>query len=352
MISHVLAVTVMAAMLTMPASAKDWWMPSPISMALTVGQWLIKDRQEVYYLQVQAEGRDETDAREQAFKLAVNQAIGTLIISESEARDGHIVRDEIIAHSSGMVHDFKIIQSHRKNHRQIIMIDVWVAKSQIADRILSRSKDHARIEGGRISQQIESYQATRLSGDSVLATVLDDYPSRAFIVQVGHTKVAVDPNRDAKLLIDIGIAWSPAYLTSIKEAAQSVSHQPECSGWFKRTNPFCVDKQKILVGTEGGWFDDNKLWDMYISHLVQDPARLLLTVLDSAGNAQYRDCWIIHKIDPGSYGRAVFLEWSKGIIINPDASYRGDIALDLASLPTRRLDRVEAEMVRKSQCPS
>lgn len=332
--------------------ANNWWVPSPLSVAITVGQWMTKDREEVYYLQVQAEGRDETDAREQAFKLAVSQAIGTLVISELESRDGRIVRDEIIAHSSGMVHDFNIIQSRRQNGRQTIIIDVWVAKSHISDRILSRSKDQGRVEGGRISQQIESYRATRLSGDSVIETVLDDFPTRAFVVKVGHTRVAVDQNRDAKLLIDIGIVWSPAYLASITEAAQKVSHQPDCAGWFMRTSQFCASKQKLVVGTEGGWFDDNKLWDMYMAHFVRDPARLLVTILDSAGNARYRDCWIIHKIDSGSYGRGLFVEWRQGIIIDANAGYRGDIALDLGSLPARSLDRVEAEMVRKSQCPS
>lgn len=346
-----LLMLMIAGLLALPVAASNWWVPSPLSVAITVGQWIMKDREEVFYLQVQAEGRDETDAREQAFRLAVSQAIGTLVISELQARDGQVVRDEIIAHSSGMVHDFEIIQSRRQNGRQIIVIDVWVAKSHISDRILSRSKDQGRVEGGRISQQIESYRASRLSGDSVIETVLDDFPTRAFVVKVGHTRVAVDENRDAKLLIDISIVWSPAYLASITEAAQRVSHQPDCAGWFMRTSQFCASKQKLVVGTQGGWFDDNKLWDMYMAHFVRDPARLLLTILDSTGRPQYRDCWIIHKIDTGSYGRGLFLEWRQGIIIDANAGYRGDIALDLGSLPARNLDKVEAEMVKKSQCP-
>ena len=45
-------------------------MPSPLTILLTIGQWMKKDRVEVFYVQVQAHGKDETDAREQAFRLA------------------------------------------------------------------------------------------------------------------------------------------------------------------------------------------------------------------------------------------------------------------------------------------
>lgn len=346
-----LLMVLLVSVLATPAMATNWWVPSPLSVAITVGQWMMKDRQEVFYLQVQAEGKDETDAREQAFRLAVSQAIGTLVISELEARNGSIQREEIIAHSSGMVHDFKIIHSHWQGNRRVIVIDVWVAKSHIADRILSRSRDQGRVEGGRISEQILSYQTSRSTGDSVLETVLDDYPARAFVLSTGHTKVAMDENRRARLLIDVAIAWNPTYLTSVTEAAQSVSHRPDCATWLRRNSPACHSAQKLLVGQEGGWFDDRKIWDMYMAHFVRDPARLLLIIRDTAGGVQYRDCWIIHKLESGAMGYDKFFDWRQGIIINPQAAYRGDIALDLADLPTRNLDSVEIEMVKKSHCP-
>ena len=311
----------------------------------------MKDREEVFYLRVQAEGRDETDAREQAFRLAVSQAIGTLVVVETELRNGRITRDEIIAHSSGMVHDFAIVQSRWTGQRQVIVIDVWVAKSQISDRILSRSRDAGRVEGGRISEQIASYQTTRLSGDSVIETVLDDFPARAFVITVGNTKVAVDQSRQASLLIPISVQWSQPWLNSMAEAAERVSHRPDCNGWFMRSTALCQSMHKLLVGTRGVYFDDNKMWDIYMTHIRRDPPRLMITIRDTAGNAQYHDCWIIHKLDPGRHGYGVFLEWNQGILINERAGYQGDIALDLRNLPTRSLDRVEAEMVRKSQCP-
>lgn len=346
-----LSAAMICGLMALQAVASDWWVPSPISVAITVGQWLMKDREEVFYLRVQAQGRDETDAREQAFRLAVNQAIGTLVVVETELRNGRITRDEIIAHSSGMVHDFAIVQSQRSGNQHMIVIDVWVAKSQIADRILSRSRDAARVEGGRITEQIASYQATRLSGDSVIETVLDDFPARAFVITVGNTKVSVDQSRQASLLIPVTVQWSQPWLNSMAEAAERVSHQPDCTGWLMRSSPLCRSMHKLLVGTRGGYFDDNKMWDIYMTHVSRDPARLRITIRDTAGNAQYHDCWIIHKLDPGQYGHGVFLEWNQGILINERAGYQGDVALDLRNLPTRSLDRVEAEMVRKSQCP-
>ena len=120
-----------------PLSANEWWMPSPISVAITVGQWLMKDREQVYYLQVRAQGRDEKHARNQAFRLAVEQAIGALVLAETEVRRGNVERNDVISYSSGFVHDFKILEQRTVNGVHEIVVDVWVARSHLADRLLS-----------------------------------------------------------------------------------------------------------------------------------------------------------------------------------------------------------------------
>jgi hypothetical protein len=40
----------------------------------------------------------------------------------------------------------------------------------------------------------------------------------------------------------------------------------------------------------------------------------------------------------------------RGLGVNPRAQRSGDVRVDLTKLSTQNLDRVEAEMVRRSQC--
>lgn len=351
MIRQVLTAAVMAAMLATPAWAKDWWMPSPISIALTVGQWLIKDREQVYYLQVRAQGRDETHARDQAFRLAVEQAIGALVLAETEARRGEVKRDDIISYSSGFVHDFKIIQRREVDGGQEIVIDVWVARSHLADRLLSTSRTDAVIEGGRVSRQIESFQHSRNQGDQVLAAVLRDFPARAFKITVGRTRVLVNEYRQPVLSIWMDIAWSQAYLQALDEAVSRVSHAPECDSWFNRQNNQCRQKIQAKVMERTGFFDDHGVGNLLHNNMGMDPPRLYLRLIDHAGSVVYTDCITPLGIDPYVYHSHYFYQVSgRGLGVNPRAQRSGDVRVDLTKLSTQHLDRVEAEMVRRSQC--
>ena len=254
------AITAVAAMLSMPVQSADWWVPSPVSVAVTVGQWLMKDREPVFYVRVKATGRDETDAREQAFRLAVEQAIGALILAETEVRNGNVDRNDIISFSSGFVQDFTILERRSVQGGQEIVIDVWVARSHLANRLLSTSKDAATVEGGRISQQIQSFQQSRDSADRVLSAELKDFPDRAFRVRVGKTQVLVDEYRKPVLSVWLDMAWDENFLRSLDEAVARTSHAPQCDSWFQSQNRQCQTKIRAgcwipPVTTMIGWWD-------------------------------------------------------------------------------------------------
>jgi hypothetical protein len=349
---HLAAVT-LAAMLAMPVSANEWWMPSPISVALTVGQWLVKDRQQVFYLQVRAQGRDEKHARDQAFRLAVEQAIGALVLAETEVRRGNVDRNDIISYSSGFVHDFRILERREVNGAQEIVVDVWVTRSHLADRLLSTSRTDAVVEGSRVSQQIQSFQHSRDQGDRVLTTVLADFPRRAFDIKLGRTQVLVNEYRQPVLSIWMDITWSQTYLKSLDEAVSRISHAPHCDSWVARQSNECRAKGRAKVLNHTGFFDDQIVGNLLHNHMGIDPPRLYLRVLDRNGTVVYTDCITPLGIDPYEHYSHYFYQVSgRGLGVDPHAKRSGDVRIDLARLNPRDLDRLEAEMVRRSQCPA
>lgn len=347
-----LAAALLALTLSMPAvGANNWWTPSPISVAITVGQWLMKDREQVYYLQVKATGRDETHAREQAFRLAVEQAIGALVLAETEVHRGEVSREDIISFSSGFVHDFKILQRRAVPDGQEIIIDVWVARSHLANRLLSSSRDVARIEGGRITQQIETFQHSRGSADRVLSAVLADFPARAFDIRVGKTQVLVDQARNPVLSIWIDMGWNSNYLRSLDEAVSRTSHAPECDGWFKSHSDYCRNKIRARVLDATGYYDDTVVGKIFQRHMGDDPPRLHVRILDTAGRLVHDMCVVPLGIDPYEYYPFYFYRLThQGLHIEHWRTRSGDVRIQLDQLPSQNLDRVEAEMVRASVC--
>jgi hypothetical protein len=326
----------------------SWLVPSPLSVVLTVGSWIMKDRTEVFYVQVQAHGRDETDAREQAFRLAVNQAVGSLLLSHAEVRNGEVIRRDIINYSSGHIHDFKILDRSNRDGGVLIRADVWVRKSRIADRLLNESRAAGQIEGGRISAQIETFRAERQGADRVLAAVLADYPRRAYDVTVGNTRVSVH-NRETYLEIPVSIRWNQRFVASLQEAVRTVNPNPQCAGWLANCRNIMTT---VTVGSERAWFDDDKTWWIFHRAMIEPRPQVLLELQDSAGNTVKKVCFQVIQIDMGGYSPWYFADVSgSDVRINTNGERSGPLMIETKNLSVDRLDRVSVNVVPLNQCP-
>lgn len=343
-----LAALVLCASLATPVAAADlasFFVPSPLTILLTMGKWMKKDQVEVFYVQVQAHGKDEADARDQAFRLAVNQAVGSLLLSQTEVRDGDVRRHEIINYSSGYIQDFKILD-RGYDSGVTIRVDVWVSRSSIADRLLSESRSAGSIEGGRITEQIRSFQRERQGADSVVDAVLADYPKRAYEVVVGKTGVAMDSNRRPILQIPFRISWNEKFLDAFAEAIKTVNQHPECGGWL---DP-CINRQYtvINVGKTTGYFNDEIIQQKVFNTMFRAFARV--QIMGSDGRPQFSQCIEVPEIS-ADYSPWKFVDVGGGRIrVWPGRSKDYVYALDISRLPTDRLDRVEVSIENVKTC--
>ena len=345
-----LAPVLVAGMLAAPVASAppSWLVPSPLSVVLTVGSWIMKDRTEVFYVQVQAHGRDETDAREQAFRLAVNQAVGSLLLSHAEVKNGDVIRRDIINYSSGHIHDFQILDRTARDGGVLIRADVWVRKSRIADRLLNESRAAGRIEGGRIGAQIETFQAERQGADRVLTAVLADYPQRAYDITVGRTRVSVH-NREAYLEVPVTIRWNMGFVASLQEALRTVNPNPRCAGWLAQ----CPNTMTVVtVGRERAWFDDDKTWWIFHRAMIEPRPQVLLELQDSSGRTARKVCFQVPQIDMSQYAPWYFADVSGGqVTVTTNGERSGPLMIETRDLPVSKLDRVAVSVVPLSQCP-
>ena len=129
-------------------------LPSPLSVILMVGRWLAEPGQpRVYYIRVQARGTTESEARREAYKRAIEEAIGSLVASESVVVNQELKRREIIEYSSGYIDRFKVLNQYHDGRHFVVDMDVWVKHSQIADRLLVKSESSGKIDGLRIQDR-------------------------------------------------------------------------------------------------------------------------------------------------------------------------------------------------------
>lgn len=327
-------------------AAPPIWTPSPLTVVLQIGRWIMMDREEVYHVRVRAVGRDEQDARDQAFRLAVEQAVGSLLLSHRDVKDGQVRRNEIINYSSGHIHDFKIVDRQYDGSKVSIDLDVWVRKSGIADRLLSESRDAGRIEGGRISAQIESFHREKNGADRVLSAVLADFPARAFDITVGASRVLVD-NRVAYLQIPVHVRWNNKFTTSLAEAVRTVNPRPDCNSWLAN----CRARLEVFVGTEKAYFDDDTTYWIFEKAMVSVRPMLMMSLVDTGGRAVYRDCFDLPEISQSSYAPWHFVEIGGGRVrLLPGHNKTFNLLVDTRALSVQNIDRAEVRAVVGNQC--
>lgn len=354
---RLLAGLICAGVLAGPAQSQNigsLLMPSPVGIVLSVGQWLVTpDKRKVYYVEVQSQAATFDAARAEAFRLAVEHAVGSLILSETHVQNSRVVRDEIITYASGYVDRFEIVDRKEQSGRVTLTMKVWVAHSALANRLLNESRGAGRVEGERVNAQIQTFQQQRQAGDRVLATVLNDYPKRAFDITVQPTQVLVDRNRNPYLRLVFDVSWNRKYLDSLGEAIQVIAQRNECKAW--RNN--CPNLQTVQVVMPGyatnaqAWFDDDMAWRLMDQQMLQSRPAFQVVIKNPQGRVQTQMCLYAPEMDHSEYRPWYFVQVGpNNVTVNGARNKRFDAYIDLANQPVQQFDQVEITMVRSSQC--
>jgi hypothetical protein len=330
--------------------------PGPYGIVLSVGRWLIKDNQQVFYIQVEGRGATPDQARANGFRLAVEQTVDNLILSETEVRGARIRRDDIITYSSGFVNKFTVLSvQHDTDYR--VRMDVWVGKSQIAQRLLNQSVSGAKIDGERLATQAETIAHERTQGNRVLATVLADFPGRAFDISVGQSHVNFSDQRALSITVPVTVSWNYNYVISLWEALSAVSRPTGHSAMTVLLKP----PQNLFMNWDGSlMFDDLQYMQQLVSKTVRDQQPMLqLTVFNRFGDAVSVTCqnFVFSNMDAMEHVRPDrYLMTVAGNTATIDQRYKMTMSWQVNFAQNyqavRDLDRVQAKMLTESDCKS
>lgn len=321
--------------------------PSPWTIGIVLGKWLVKDQKKIFYVEVTAEANNLESARQSAFRMAVERAVGAVISSEIEVQNYRIQRNEIISYASGYVDDYQLVQQQTVDNQTQVQMKVWVSHSALRDRLLNVSKTAGTVEGGRISEQILSIQRERDSGDRILATVLADYPQRAFDVVLEPTRVTLDANRRAQLHIPFWLKWNEHYLQSLKTAVTTINQRQGCDTWLAK----CRVASKIEVAGVAGYFDDTRAYEMADREMVFSRPQVQITLKDTNNTVRFRQCFSVQELDYSNTAAWHYVEiGGMTATVNPARTRRHTAVIDLENLPKHALDQVEITLIRGNRC--
>lgn len=362
---HMIAALVLASCVAGPAVATGsaLWQPHPVTMALTIGKWLLKEREQVYYVRVEAAGHTEQAAVTAAFRLAVSQALGSLILSESEVRNQEVVRNSIINYSAGYVDDHKILDRRSENGLIVVTADVWIKHSRLNQRLLNQSSTSGEINGARTRIQTHTLTHSRGEGDRVLAAVLEDFPGRAFTVSAGPTRTLYSDRRNRTIELSFRVQWNQLYLDSLREVLSQVAQNANAGACVGRYARSCSYQGYVTIkarpGTHGSSrtaaFDDSISLDLLHTHLIDSRPAVLVTVQDHNGSVAWRGCARYSELDnhkSGTVSTSLLVQpTAQGVLINSWVSFEARMPMNIAqSAPD--LELASFDIIRGSQCPN
>jgi hypothetical protein len=327
-------------------------MPSPLGIVLMVGKWIYDSvsRQEVYYIEVAGDGETAQQARMNGFRLAVEQAIGTLISSETEVQNGRVIRDEIVSYAAGFVDRFEIIGEQPTARGVRVSMRVWVKKSALSDRLLNRSATTGEIDGARASVQLQTLNQERATGDALLQQVLNDFPRRAFDIELKPTDI-VRQNRNAIMEINFRMTWNRDYLRSLWTALEATSQ--------RTSRPVAT-----IIVNGGGWFggfggaaryDDNVKLQLLANRMLFSEPTVLVTIRGSGREVLFTSCYMYQELDNQEQGwttRERFVSFHGfGANVNGITKLHGRIPIPMPADILARASSVDMDVVLRNQCP-
>jgi hypothetical protein len=329
------------------------FMPSPLGIALTVGKWILDavTREQVYYIEVAGQGRTITEARNNGFRLAAESALGSLISSETVVQNGQVQRDEIISYAAGFVERFETVETTATTDGHTVVMKVWIRRSALADRLLNRSEQSGQVNGAQASVQLQTLNQERATGDRLLQTVLNDFPKRAFDIELKPTDI-LRQNRSAYMEVSFQLGWNQDYLRSLWTALEATAQ--------KTARPATV----IVVGS-GGWFrgfggearfDDTHKLALLTERMYLSGPAILVTVRGSQRQTLYSACYRYQELDNMAQYVVTtqrFVEFGRhSARINGGYRMSGRVQIPTNPAVLQQATSIDMDVVLRNQCPN
>lgn len=321
------------------------FIPSPAGVVISVGKWIYDQitAETVYYIEVVGQGRTPEEARLNGFRVAVEQAIGSVVSSESEGQNSRLIKDEIINYSAGYVDRYEIVKTEASSYGQKIQMKVWIRRSSLPNRLLARSKAEASVDGNLASIRLETLNYERQQGDRLVDTVLADFPKRAFSVGVKNTELKYN-NRQGVLEIPFKLTWDQNYINSLQSALVSTAQSGSNS------------VAQIRIASSALNFDDRVKFNKIINRMIATRPAIQITITDTENRRIYQNCFRWSELDHVDGYRVRAGHFVEVNSMNPILTINSPFKLDgIAQIPVNpaflaQANRVDAEVVLGSAC--
>jgi hypothetical protein len=254
----------------------------------------VADRPVADRIVVTGSGRTFKDAKDNAFKNAIESRAGIILLSERETDQGRLIKNEILTYASGYVDEYKILNQTIVGGTITLTLEVQVSMSKIANRVLTTNKTADVIDGDRLITQRNTFIENKYRGDALLTKVLKDYPSKAYNLIQLPTQFKLDNNRRMVMYMPFELSWNHNYIVALNEALGLLEDTD--IGFMERAAGTVTTMVKspdaVLIGEKKSFkFDDlHRIRQIHDAMRGENEFRLHWTLKDYRGQIAQQGC--------------------------------------------------------------
>lgn len=242
-------------------------------------------------LRITGKGKTFDEAKQNAFRTAVEFKVGSVVTGERESYNSRLVRDEIIVYSAGYVERYKLIDQFMSGNEVIVIMDILVSDSKIAQRLLGQGSTNNQFDGSNFDAQVKSLLDEKNKGTKLLKNVLNDYPKHAFVVTQGKHYIQLTNYNVPVLHIPYEFKFNDNYLYALRETLEKLS---DIDPRFLDRKPSVVTINSrmpngIIGKRSTHWFRDFTKVEMVSNHLFYNEPRILIKL--KSGNNSTNFCY-------------------------------------------------------------
>ena len=307
---------------------------------------------------VEGNGKTFEEAKSDAFKKAIEQAVGVAVMSEREVRNKELVKQYVLTHSSGYVERYGVLEKQTNGSQHKLLVEVYVRTgNMVSDYAIYRSKDATNIDGSRAAVNHRTYQDSVDSGNSMLNAVLDDFPEKAYDIEVLPITVFTNAKGKPVVQVNYNIRYSSKYLQGLGQVLDQLKDGDcnwFCDGYFFRVD-YYENPNDLLPQNKQYFFKDKTRPEMIMKKLYNtrdnSDHRFAVKVdyLNSSGKVLWTHCdypWY-STYQYFTYRLSAFKHQNGLWPVTPEG-----FALQVSEADVEALSRVEVNAVGLYKCRS
>lgn len=245
------------------------------------------------YTTVTGSGKSFEEAKQQAFRKAIEFKVGAAVLSDVETSNYQRIKDEIYVYSAGYVEDFRVLKQENYGTSVVVLMEVLVAEGRIRNRILSEGKSSKEFAGERHSAQASTFLQERQQGDRMLGQLFANYPHKAYHIKEGAYNITLDYRRNTTLNIEYEMWWNYDFVMNLREILSVI--EDKSNGFNKPSAGAIVimakDPKDWLLGKRTDHlFNDLNRVDQVHDYIQTKTPRIVVTFKDIQNRTVYAVC--------------------------------------------------------------